>query len=286
MIALGLIGHPVAHSRSPAMMRAALDAMGLAGTYTAFDVAPESLGDAVRAMGALGFAGANVTLPHKVAVMEWLVEVEPSARRAGAVNTLARAEGGYVGINTDVEGLAAALAEGGVTVRDADAVVLGAGGAARAAVATLWLGGARSVTVIARDGAKADALAGRAWGDARVRGAAAGSAQAREALGAMDVVVQCTPCGMDGGPAAEGAIALSPAAWCRAGARAMELVYAPRETGWTRAMRGAGLAVVEGGGLAMLAAQGAAALSRWTGRAAPVDVMRAALEVDVRGGGA
>jgi shikimate dehydrogenase len=278
VIRLALLGQPVVHSRSPAMMHAALAAMGLEGVYVPFEVAPEGLGDAVRGLAALRFDGANVTVPHKVAVMEHLAAVDDDARLAGAVNTLVRAGEGFVGYNTDIEGLREALAHHGASARGERAVVLGGGGAARAAAVALVRDGAVRVDVVARRSQAAMALAdvveraGASAGAHRL-----GDPSVAEALGAARIVVQATSCGMAGGPDSGALLAGAPLAACARGTAAVDLVYAPPVTPWMRAAEAAGLRVLEGAGAQMLAGQGAAALARWTGREAPVAVMRAAL---------
>lgn len=280
-MALGLIGHPVGHSRSAVMMQHALGALGIDGTYTVFDVSPGSLSNAVKSLETLGFVGVNVTLPHKVGVIAHVVSLEETAHFAGAVNTLVRIPEGFTGANTDVSGLTVALGDNGVAIAGAKAVVLGAGGAARAAVAAMVLGGARSVTVIARSAERARRIVERDWRGVKVGVVSAGSDGARRALGEMTLVLQCTPCGMSHGADAEGSVALGRPEWCRKGAVAFEMVYTPRETVWMRAMQSAGLSVVAEGGLAMLAAQGAVSLSRWTGLSVSPSLMRRSLAVDV-----
>jgi len=279
VIRLALLGRPVAHSRSPAMMRAAFDAMGVEGVYVACDVAPEALGDALRGLTALGFDGANVTVPHKVAVMELAAAVDDDARLAGAVNTLVSAPGGgFRGCNTDIDGLREALAHHGVRVKGERAVVLGGGGAARAAAVALAREGAARVDVVARRFSEARAVAevaARAGAEGRAH--RLGDASVARALGDASVVAQATSCGMVGAGDCAELLAGAPLAACARGVAAVDLVYAPAVTDWMRAAAGAGLRVCEGAGARMLAAQGAAALARWTGREAPVAVMRAAL---------
>lgn len=286
MMRLALLGRPVAHSRSPVMMRAALDATGLDGVYVACDVAPEHLGDAVRGLGALGFDGANVTLPHKVAVMQLVARVDDAARRVGAVNTLVREGDGFAGYNTDVDGVRGAWKAHDVTARGARAVVLGAGGAARAAAVALAMEGAATVHVLARryDAAEAvcAALRDGPW-ETRAVADTLGSAAALRALETATLVVQATSCGMHGGPTSEALLEGAPLRRCAAGTLAMDLVYTPAETPWMREASRVGLRVLTGAGAEMLARQGAAAFARWTGRDAPVAVMRAALGLTSRG---
>lgn len=259
---LALVGHPVAHSRSPAMMAAAFRARGIDATYALRDTPPGTLGETLRGLWSEGYVGANVTVPWKAEVFARLTEVDEAARRCGAVNTLVRAATGFEGANTDVAGFTRALAESAVSLRGQHVVVLGAGGAARAVVAATTMEGAASVTVLARRPA---------------RGAVAfGTTEAVAALTAGTVIVQATPCGMDGGPPGEAIVRAADLAVCARGTVAVDLVYAPRETTWMRAARTAGLQVLEPVGASMLVHQGAAAFERWFGGEAPVEVMREA----------
>jgi shikimate dehydrogenase len=146
----GVLGWPVAHSRSPAMHRAAFAARGIAGEYLPFAVPPDRLEAAVAGLVALGAGGANVTLPHKRSVMQYLAEVDPDAALIGAVNTLVPIADGFRGENTDAPGLVAALAEHDVVLADAVITVLGGGGAARAVVVGCARAGAARVTVATR----------------------------------------------------------------------------------------------------------------------------------------
>lgn len=267
---LALLGHPVAHTRSPAMMSAAIAAAGLDARYDALDVPPDALADTVASLWRGGALGANVTTPHKVAMRAHLAGLDASAREVGAVNTLARGADGFVGVNTDVAGFVDALGAGGVALTRARVVVLGRGGAARAAAVGARDAGASHVVMVSR-----------AWrDDAPPRDVAAvtlGDAACVEAMARADVVVQATPCGMQGGPDPRPWLDGAPLSRCPPHAWAMDLVYAPRETEWMTRAASCGLRVVPDGGLAMLAAQGAAAFARWFDVAPPTAVMRRAL---------
>ncbi len=279
MLRLALIGRPVAHSRSPAMMRAALDSLGIEGVYTAFDVAPERLGDAVRGLDALGFDGANVTLPHKSSVIDHLARTDATARLVGAVNTLSREGDSLVGTNSDVEGLLGALRAHGADPRGGDVVVLGSGGAARAAAVGVATAGARSVTVLARNGVSASSVAEAAQHAGRnaSHGYTLGTPEAARALEGATLVIQATSCGMVGGGPTDALLAGAPLDRCRREAVAMDMVYVPTVTAWMDAANAAGLRVLASAGAEMLARQGAVALRLWSGREPPLDVMRAAL---------
>ena len=267
----GVLGWPVAHSRSPAMHNAAFAAAGLDARYVPFAVEPGALADAVRGLRALGIAGVNVTVPHKTSVLPLLDSVDEAARAVGAANTVVReADGRLHGTNTDAEGLVRALVEAGALLDGAQALVLGAGGAARAAVFGLRRAGAQ-VTVAARNVGAASAFSGDvvALGD---------HASLRAAFARADLVVQATTATM---AAAEHAHARAfvdalPLVALRRGTLVVDLVYAPRDTALLLAARGGGARTLDG--LAMLLHQGALAFELWTGLPAPLTVMRAALE--------
>ena len=252
-----LLGHGIAYSASPAMQSAAFAAAGLEGwTYELRDVPDAELPEAVAELRNPEVAGANVTIPHKVRVMDLLDAVDAGAREVGAVNTIVHeGRGGWLlGSNTDVDGIRAAAAE--VGFEGGDVVVLGAGGSARA-VAQALPGAA--ITYVARDPARAAGLGSVvAWSDPswpeRARAAA--------------LLVNATPLGR------AGELALEPAALPAAGA-VVDLVYAAGGTPLVRAARERGLRVADG--WTVLVEQGAAAFERWTGRPAPRTAMRAAL---------
>ena len=276
---VALIGHPVAHSRSPAMMSAAFRALSLDAAYVPFDVAPERLGEALADLRTQGFLGANVTVPHKVAAMAFLDRIDPLATAVGAVNTLTLREDCLEGHNTDAHGVVAALRDAGSELAGARVVVIGTGGAARGAVAGLATAGASAVTVLGRRGslarelsALADALSpGRSHA-----GYAMPSREAQRALSEAGVIVQATSCGMHGGPLAAELLTRIDLSACSAGAFALDLVYAPRETEFLKAAIGHGLRGVDG--LGVLLHQGARAISLWFGVDGPIAAMRASLE--------
>lgn len=277
----GILGWPVAHSRSPAMHEAGFRALGIDATYVPFPVAPERLAEAVGGLRALGVAGANVTLPHKQAVMAHLDAVEPEAQAIGAVNTILRDGDRLIGANTDAPGVVRALRDAAFDPAGRRVVVVGAGGAARAAVVGLAQAGAASIAVAARRLDRAEELV------AELRAAADGTAleavelgSSRAAFARADLVVQATSATLDGGAEAEAftrGLALDA---LPDGAVVNDLVYRPRDTAVLTAARARGLRTVDG--LGMLLHQGVIAFERWTGRSAPVEVMRAALEDAMR----
>ncbi len=262
---LGVIGHPVAHSRSPAMQNAALEELGLghAWVYEAIDVAPEALGEFFAAMDDEGFVGANVTVPHKEAALELADEASDRAKAIGAANTLSVDDDGRVlAENTDAPGLLAALSS---SPRGRHALILGAGGAARAAV---W--------------ALADADADVSiWNRTPERGAALAKefkVKTIEADGLLpaadfDLIVNTTTVGMGGG-GRMAELHLDPAALSPEQA-IVDMAYGDRETELVATAREAGATVVDG--LEVLVRQGAESLRVWTRREAPLDAMRRAV---------
>ena len=264
---VGLLGSPVSHSRSPAIHSAAIEALGLDARYLAFEVSPAALGDALAGLRALGALGANVTLPHKSAVMAHLDRVEPAARAIGAVNTIRREGALLVGSNTDAAGLVRSLAEAGVDVAGRRALVLGAGGAARAAVVGLERAGA-SVSVSARREAAARALGAATvvWSERALR----------EAFESCELLVQATSATLGGAEAAQAFAAQLPIDALPERCAVIDLVYAPRETAVLRRANERGLHTVDG--LGMLVWQAALAFEQWFGVTPPVHAMRAAAE--------
>ncbi len=272
---VALLGDPVSHSLSPRMHAAAFRARGLPWVYVAFRVRPGDLGTAVAGLRALGFAGANVTLPHKVAVCQLADELDVSARRCGAANTLVFSEGRVVAFNTDVAGVRRALDEEGVAPRGLRVAILGAGGAARAACVALGEAGAGVVTVVARRPAAGEALCARMRDDfprTRFEVRPFEDAALRKALREADLVVNATPVGMypkeEESPVRE-------ATWLRPGQVVFDMVYNPPTTRLLRLAQQAGARTV--GGLSMLVHQGAESFELWTGSPAPTDAMKRAV---------
>ncbi len=274
----GILGHPLDHTLSPRMHNAAFAALGLDWAYVPWPVAPDRLGEALRGLRALAnFAGANVTVPHKEAILPHLDALTDAARAVGAVNTIVREADRLTGHTTDGAGLLADLAE---TVsfqpRGARVVILGAGGAGRSAAFALAAAGARRVAILNRSEDRSRALA------AAISSASAGleavayplhNFPADQILGSADLILNATAVGMRAGDPSP--VDLGP---CRPPTVTYDLVYNPPETAFLREARGRGLRAVNG--LGMLVHQGAAAFALWTGRPAPWDVMRRALAAE------
>lgn len=272
---LGVLGHPVGHSLSPRMHNAALRAQGVDMVYVALDVLPERLAEALRGLRALGFRGVNVTIPHKEAIVPLLDEVNEDAARIGSVNTVVNLAGTLVGYNTDTTGFAAALQ----TLRPEGAAgltcfVAGAGGAARAVAAALQQDGAREIRVCNRTPQRAIALCGQAaaWGRASCVPVAAGDSAA--AAEDCDLLVNATSVGLTA-DVKESAI---PVDIIHSRHIVMDLVYAPALTMLVREAKARGATAIDG--KEMLVWQAAGSYELWTGRPAPVDVMRNSLGED------
>lgn len=277
---VGVLGWPIAHSVSPPMHNAAFAALGLDWCYVPLPTPPERLADAVRGLRALGFVGANATVPHKQALLSLVDELTPAARAIGAVNTLAVRPEGILGHNTDAAGFLRALRGAGFDPQGCQALLLGAGGAARSVAYALASVGAR-VTILNRTPERAEALAAalrQALPDANLSARPLDRATI-ESLKAVDLVVNATTLGM--WPEVEASPWPQDAPF-PARALCYDLVYNPRETRLMRQAREAGARACDG--LTMLVHQGAEAFALWTERQPPVDVMLAACEQLLGGG--
>ena len=272
---IALLGHPVAHSISPAFQQAALDALGVDARYEAWDTPPADLPAALERLRDPALLGANVTVPHKLEALRLADQADPAARRIGAANTLVRRGRELHATNTDVAGVQRALAEAGIDLDGVGAVLIGAGGAARAVVAALRAGGARSLTIANRTPERAEALREIAEeGDSprlelRVCALDAGSGELRAALGRAGLVIHSTPLGMRHGP--DEAATPLPAECFSPGQAAFDLVYTPERTPFLEAAGAAGARPI--GGLGMLVHQGAESFRLWTGLEPPLEVM-------------
>jgi shikimate dehydrogenase len=268
---LAVLGWPVRHSLSPVLHNAALREQGLDLVYLAMPTPPDRLRAVIEGLSALGAVGANVTVPHKQEALGLCDHLTPEAELIGAVNTLAWTTDGLLGDNTDAVGLRDALTAD-VDVRQGDGVVVvGTGGAARAAVVAVGRLGCR-VTVAGRRPDAAATLAELAVEAGAAEGTGldlAAEADVDEAVGAARIVVNATSVGMDGDHLPARFEALEP------GQVAYDLVYAPPMTPFLLAARDRG--VEHHNGLGMLVGQAASAYRRWTGQDPPVTTMSAAV---------
>lgn len=268
---LGIIGHPVAHSLSPLMQNAALKALGLDYIYVPFAVEPRNLSVAVNGLRALGIHGFNVTIPHKTAIIPLLDRVSPEAELSGAVNTVCREDGLFVGYNTDGIGFIKSLVDDLVFNPDgATVLILGAGGAARGAVAALCGAGVTKIIVANRTRSKGEALVDTFRGKySHVKFALSSqeTVELDEYLREAKLIVNTTSVGMNGSSFE----CLDVDAFLP-DARVYDMVYSPPETPLLVAARGRNLFCANG--LGMLAAQGEAAFSLWTGMDPPCGLMK------------
>jgi shikimate dehydrogenase len=256
----GVLGHPVEHSRSPAIHNAAFEALGLEWRYVKLPVAPDVFDETVRALPQSGYRGANVTIPHKEAAIALADDATDAARSIGAANTLTFADGSVHADNTDAAGLLAALPR---APKGMAALVLGAGGAGRAAAWALREAGAE-VSVWNRTPERAASLAadlGIEWVEAPV---------------GAELVVNATSVGLQPGDAIEEL----PVAWIDPPRVAVELVYGDHETPFAAWAKAGGAELVDG--LEVLVRQGALSFERWTGHEAPLEVMRRAARASRR----
>ena len=256
---VGLLRYPLSHSLSPRMQNAAFAARGLDWAYVPLPVEPARLEAAVAGLVALGFAGANVTIPHKTAVVSFCDELDSVAERAGSVNTLVIREDRVFGSSTD----GAAVVDQ-VDAEGADVLMLGAGGAAQAVATALVEAGCGSLRVAARDSERAHALASRLLTLFPERHVGAEESWPPEPRGAT-LVVNATP--------VRDELLLVP----EPDQTVVDLAYNAdeRPTALVAASLERGCRTVDG--LTVLVAQGAASFERWTGIPAPLDVMRAAV---------
>lgn len=267
------MGWPIGHTLSPFMHNAAFAAAGLNYVYLPLAVKPEDLGKAVKGLPALDFSGMNVTIPHKVNVMQYLDEIEPGARLIGAVNTIVIRDGKLFGSNTDADGFIAALKEQGADPQGMNALLLGAGGAARAVVCGLAANGVNKIAVVAREAKKAFEFAAGFQEVTEIAGIGFDEPAYADSLKRSDIIINCTPLGMK--PKIDEA---PPILWqvLQPSAIVCDLVYTPLETRFMAEAKKRGHPTI--GGLGMLIEQGAIAFEKWTGVKAPRDVMAKAVQ--------
>lgn len=272
----GILGYPVSHSLSPLMHNAAYAAMGLNLCYVPLPVSPEGLGSAIAGLRAMQFLGANVTIPHKVAVTGHLDRLAESARRVGAVNTIVNEDGSLVGHNTDGTGFIRALEEAvAVDYSGAPVLLLGAGGAARSVAMALADRGVPRIAIVNRGRARADELR-QALKDkhpslpveTRLL-----DADYNDLTAAAKIIINATPAGMSERLKSE-LIAVDSLSEEQI---VCDLVYSQTQaTPLLLAARAKGAKAL--GGLGMLIHQGAEAIRLWTGSTPPVEVMKEAIE--------
>lgn len=267
----GVIGDPIEHTMSPVMHNAAFKELGLDYLYVPLRVKREELGKAVESVRALNIRGLNVTLPHKVAIISFLDELDPLARKIGAVNTIVNDDGVLTGYNTDATGFLQALLEGGVEPKEKKVVILGAGGASRAISFILAERDAYLVILnrlLELDWAKELAQRVSKVSKKGVKALELNEKNLEMVLEGADILINATSVGMspdvDETPV--------PAKLLKPGLIVFDIVYNPIQTRLLKEARAAGAQTI--GGLDMLAWQGAIAFEKWTGRKAPLELMK------------
>jgi shikimate dehydrogenase len=270
-----LFGFPARHSMGPAIHNAGFDKLDLPLVYVAHDVAPADLPAAMAGVRALGYRGLSVTMPHKVAAMSLVDEVDPVARAIGCINTVVSREGRLVGYNSDGQGALDALRRAGIGTAGRRVLVLGSGGAARAVAMTVALRGQPAdLTVLGVvDGelaALAQDIADRAGLPAKTDHL--NDTSLAKAVAGAEVLLHCTPIGMT--PDTEKS--LVPTALLRPDLAVFDAVYNPRRTRLLKDAASVGCRVVEG--MEMFLGQAMIQFELWTGQSAPADTMRAVIE--------
>ncbi|NRR20688.1 shikimate dehydrogenase [Brevibacillus sp. MS2.2] len=264
---VGLFGHPVSHSQSPMMHNTAFSETGLGFAYAAFDVEPENLEDAVAGIRALGLKGINVTIPHKVAIMPMLDEIDPLAKRIGAVNTVVSRDGRLIGYNTDGMGYVRSLVEEtGIVLEKQVVTMVGAGGAARAVAFTLAEQGVKEIRIINRSRERAAVLAEHVGTIVPTKIVEQG--EGADAITDSSLLINTTSIGML--PNVQETPV--PAEWLHSDLTVSDLIYNPLETRLLKEARAIGATVHSG--IGMFVNQGALAFELWTGERAPTRVMR------------
>jgi len=269
---IGLIGYPLAHSISPSFQQAALDHLRIDARYELWETERDALAERVAGMRHPGCLGTNVTVPYKELVIPMLDEIDPLAARIGAVNTIANRDGRLCGYNTDVTGFARALREeGGFDPSGAHVVLLGAGGAGRAATMALVQAQAASVTIADLIPERAEKLVedlGR-QGETTLRGLAPGEENLAAATKRCQLLVNCTPIGMR--HSKEEHDLPMPPELIHPDMLVFDIIYNPFETRFLTEAKRRGARTL--GGLPMLVYQGAASFELWTTGEPPLDVM-------------
>ena len=265
----GIIGHPIEHTLSPAMQNAAFDALGLNSVYLPFEVKPEGLGHAIKGLVSLGISGFNVTVPHKTNCMKFLDKIDAGARAIGAVNTVKITGGKLFGYNTDGLGFLRSLREDlKVDPKGKNIFIIGAGGAARAVVWSLVKSGAESIVIVDKLKEKAEELANTCSFAGNVKSI---DYEDNWAIYIKDVsiLINASPVGMkDTDPSPVDAKLLHKQL------AVFDLIY-NKHTKLIRSAKLKGLKAC--GGFGMLLYQGVEAFEIWTGKKAPVLIMRNAL---------
>ena len=271
---VGIIGDPIKHSRSPQIHNAAIVALGLDYVYVPFHVQSANLGAAIEGFKAINVVGINVTIPHKQSVIPYLDEISKEAILIGAVNTLIFRDGAIIGENTDAPGFLQAMQEEGLEVpQGSSAVVIGAGGSARAIVVALALAGVRTICITNRTVSRAVALATdlSEKTDVSIYGIGLNDPKLPDAVETSQLIVNTASTSMD----VSHPLLIDPE-WLEPQSIVYDIVYTPPETRLLQVAAEKGCHII--GGLGMLVHQGAIAFEKWAGVNPPVETMRQALQ--------
>ena len=268
---LGVIGYPIKHSLSPVIQNAAIKKADLDYVYIAMPIAPENLKTAVDGLKALDFVGFNVTIPHKVNIMQYLDEIDDVARLMGAVNTVCIKNGKLCGYNTDVKGFINPLIKNKIIIKDKIAVVLGAGGACRAVICGLLQQKIGKIILGVRNPAKAEILVNdfrNLIKSADIEVFDWQSKDFKNYLQSADLLINTTPLGMEGNIDSK-----PPVDWgfVNKSAFVYDIIYVPAETKFLQEAKAHGHEILNGEN--MLAEQGAEALHLWTNADIDVNIM-------------
>lgn len=269
---MAVIGDPIRHSKSPLMHNAALAASEWNGVYTAFHVLPERLGEAIAGMRALGIRGMNVTIPHKESVIPFLDEIDDHARMIGAVNTIVNDKGRLIGYNTDGPGYVRSLIEEtGIDLKETRVLLIGAGGAARGLAYALLHDGVKQLMIANRTPERAERIVEELHMMGSIEAAALIDGMPQVDPEQVDVIINTTSLGMH--PHVDD-MSIQ-ASYIMPHMIISDIIYNPLETKLLAAAQAAGARTHSG--LGMFVYQGAIAFELWTGKEAPVDVMREAV---------
>ncbi|EKE03361.1 MAG: shikimate 5-dehydrogenase [uncultured bacterium] len=277
MIQLGIIGHPLGHTLSPVMHKAALDHLDIEGDYIALDTPPEDLVTRIKYLKVQGFKGFNVTIPLKVWITPLLNEVDEYANLAGAVNTVIISENkSLYGCNTDIDGFISSIPENvRASLKSKNAAVFGVGGAARAVAIGLAMIGVKEITFYARNPQKAVKIKNIIFSSFPEIKVNIQEFNEFANLGYASIVINTTPLGLQGVNEDISPLNKKAVGGLVENTIVYDLIYKPRETRLITYAKSRGLYTIDG--LEMLVLQGAKAFSLWMDKEAPVDIMREAV---------
>ncbi|RKY39996.1 MAG: shikimate dehydrogenase [Candidatus Omnitrophota bacterium] len=263
----GLLGYPVKHSLSPLIHNSAFTYLGIDACYLCFETLPEYIKEAIEGIRALKIEGVNLTIPHKERCLAYLDEIEPLAKEIGAVNTIVREGERLVGYNTDAQGFLRALQELNFDAKEKTIFLLGAGGAGKAVGITLAKAGAKCIFIVDKERKKAEELEERIKRLSPSTRVEVSSVEEKEKILNANLLVNATPLGMNPqDPLPVSPDSLSPSVWV------FDLIYSPPETKLLHLARKRGIKAENG--LGMLIHQAGLSFQLWTGKQAPLQVMR------------